>query len=215
MAKNAGRIWECIFYPESTDFDRLCSAIESLHVRAAVSPLHDSDTFDEFDVRDWYKRHKDADAKTLENAPKVGDKKKPHWHVLLCFKGTKRRNQIEDFCSDATDCGVMSRVVSDAGGYLRYFCHLDSPEKAQYNVSDITAFGGIDLKPLYEVSRMQSLDCIGSIVGFVNDNDIVHFCDLVEAAFESGDNVFIQTVLENSYFIERFISSRRSKKASN
>ena len=40
--------------------------------------------------------------------------------------------------------GVGCQPCNSARGYARYLCHLDNPEKAQYDPGAVEAFGGAD-----------------------------------------------------------------------
>ena len=86
-----------------TGFDKL----DQLHVAALISPLHDKDT------------------------NPSGEPKKPHYHVLLMFEGVKDyETQVKPIFAEIG--GVGREMVNSARGYARYLCHLDNPEKAQY-----------------------------------------------------------------------------------
>ena len=40
--------------------------------------------------------------------------------------------------------GVGREMVNSARGYARYLCHLDNPEKAQYDPAEVRCMGGAD-----------------------------------------------------------------------
>ena len=100
------RNYACVVYPDSapTNWQDILSG----HcVPAFISPLHDKD----FNV--------------------TGEPKKPHYHVVLMFDGKKSVNQVTEIFQSFG--GVGCEVVKSIRGYSRYLCHLDNPEKAQYN----------------------------------------------------------------------------------
>lgn len=94
--------------------------LASEHVPALISPLHCDDVNPD------------------------GSKKYPHWHVMLMFKGKKSLDQVKAI---ANKCGAINgyvQVVEDTRGYARYLIHMDNPEKAQYDIGEVTALGGAD-----------------------------------------------------------------------
>lgn len=118
MAKEVRkRNWAFVVYPDSAPEDWLDKLLEQ-HVPCFVSPLHDRD----FNAN--------------------GEVKKPHWHVLMAFKGLKSEEQAQEI-SDACS-GVKVQACKDLRAYARYLCHLDNPEKAPYSPADVVSLGGLD-----------------------------------------------------------------------
>lgn len=118
MAKEARkRNWVFVVYPDSAPENWRQILTEQL-VPGYVSPLHDSDV--------------NAD----------GEPKKPHWHVILTFKGLKSYEQVKAI----TDLfnAPAPQPCKDIRAYARYLCHLDNPEKAQYSPADVQQLGGVD-----------------------------------------------------------------------
>lgn len=118
---NRFRNWCCEVYPESAPSNWL-QILSGQHIPALVSPLH------EFDHNE------------------IGELKKPHFHILMCFEGKKSYDQFKEYASEFK--GVVpplkKAVVASVRGYARYLCHLDDPDKWQYDVSQIKALSGAD-----------------------------------------------------------------------
>ena len=60
---------------------------------------------------------------------------------MLMFKGKKSLDQVKAI---ANKCGAINgyvQVVEDTRGYARYLIHMDNPEKAQYDIGEVTALG--------------------------------------------------------------------------
>lgn len=111
------RNFATVVYPESAPADWQEILVQHF-VPAFISPLHDAD----------------------ENP--TGESKKPHYHVIIMFDGVKTVEQaLEVFNSIG---GVGCEVVKSIRGYARYLCHLDNPEKAQYNPEDVRCLCGAD-----------------------------------------------------------------------
>lgn len=107
---NRARNYATVVYPESAPED--WQDILARHcVPAFISPLHDKDV------------------------NPTGEPKKPHYHVVLMFEGKKSLAQVNEIFS--TISGVGCEVVKSLRGYARYLCHLDNPEKAQYEPSEV------------------------------------------------------------------------------
>ena len=106
-----------VVYPESAPPNWLEILSES-HCPAFVSPLHDKDINPD------------------------GELKKPHYHVMLIFDGVKTLEQVQAV-RDAVG-GIGWEKIGSQRGYIRYLCHLDNPEKAQYCKEDVKEFGGLD-----------------------------------------------------------------------
>lgn len=118
MAKETRkRNWVFVVYPESAPPDWV-SRIRDMLVPGWISPLHCDDVNPD------------------------GEPKKPHYHVLLTFKGLKSFEQVKEI-TDALNA-TRPEVCKDIRAYARYLCHLDNPEKAQYEPSEVVSLGGAD-----------------------------------------------------------------------
>lgn len=119
---NRVRNYCCEVYPDSAP-EHWIALLNELHIPCLISPLHDRDF-----------------------NPGTGLLKKPHYHILMCFEGKKSYSQVKEYVQSFG--GVIppykEAVVQSIRGYARYLCHLDNPEKAQYDISGIKALGGAD-----------------------------------------------------------------------
>ena len=111
------RTWALIFYPESAP-ENWREIIAAQHCPAFVSPLHDQDVNPD------------------------GEPKKPHWHLLLMYTGKKAKSTVQALADELN--APCPQPVADKRGYARYLCHIDNPEKHQYQTGDVLAFGGAD-----------------------------------------------------------------------
>ena len=134
------RHFACIVYPESAP-DNWKDILASHFVPAFVSPLHSDDV------------------------NPTGEKKKAHYHVIFMFDGKKSIEQVTDIFK--TFGGVGCEHVKSIRGYARYLCHLDNPDKAQYNTADVWSLGGADY-----------LSTIGlAIDKYIAISEMEDFCD--------------------------------------
>ena len=121
---------------------------DSLHCECAVSPVHDKDEYTAGDVRRWVDRHIDPDhysfisadiAKVREIAPKVGDKKKAHIHVLIKYPGRNQGKFYSDLFGNILDLPPTRwQKVLNVDSYLRYFAHMDTPAAKNKNGSSLS-----------------------------------------------------------------------------
>ena len=138
--------------------DVLFNFLKELLIESAVSPLH------------CYDKDPDSDEKYY---------KKPHYHVVLTLgSGGKKSirqwftllDPIRDYIAiapfDKGDSDLESVVkafnldnkVHKMRSLLRYFAHMDNPEKYQYDLCDCRCFGGFDLEnQVYSETDMLSI----------------------------------------------------------
>lgn len=94
------------------------NTLAEMFIPAFISPLHDKDI------------------------NPGGEPKKAHRHVMLMFDGVKTEEQARAVFQSIG--GVGCEVVQSARGYARYLCHLDNPEKAQYDQGNVKCLSGAD-----------------------------------------------------------------------
>ena len=61
----------------------------------------------------------------------IGEDKKPHYHILLCYDGPTTYNTAHDLCVRVGGANGVIQPVGSVRGMIRYFCHLDNPDKYQ------------------------------------------------------------------------------------
>lgn len=179
------RIWTCVVYPDSVP-ENWIDIINDMHLEWVCSPLHDLD----------------------KNA--TGEVKKAHWHILFLFAGKKSYEQIKDI-TDKLNAPIPERC-HNAKAMVRYMAHLDNPDKAQYLVGDIKAYGGVDLADLLRPSSSERYTIIGEMVSYVRGNRITEFQDLVDYAMENESDRWFPLLCDNSaYMVGQYIRSQRHR----
>lgn len=124
------------------------------HVAALISPMHIGDV--------------NPDGKV----------KKPHWHVLIIYDGVKSyETQVKPFFDSFG--GVGREDVQSARGYARYLCHMDNPEKCQYNPEDVIAYGGADYKAITQMPT-DDINELYAIIDIIEANHIVSYRELIQ-----------------------------------
>lgn len=179
------RTWTVVLYPESAP-DNWRDIINDWHIEWVESPLHDQDC--------------NAD----------GEIKKAHWHVLLMFSGVKSYDQVREL-TDVLNCPSPQRC-HNAKAMVRYMAHLDNPDKAPYSISDIRAYGGVDLGELLKPSSSERYTLIGDMITFIKDNNIIEFQDLMDVALQEHFNDWFPLLCDNSAIvINSYIKSQRHR----
>ncbi|MCR5509283.1 MAG: replication protein [Lachnospiraceae bacterium] len=178
------RDFATIVYPESAPENWL-QILKDLHVPCFVSPLHDRDV--------------------SEN----GKPKKPHYHVMLLFESLKTPAQAIEIFDQIG--GVGLEYVKTRRGYCRYLCHLDDPNKAQYNKDDVIQLGGMDY---YECISIVSdkYAVLNMVICFIKDNHIENILDLYQYAIDRNLMDWIRIIQDKSFTIDLFCKANRDRR---
>ena len=106
-----GRDWTFIVYPESAP-ENWRTILDETHLRWIESPLHEHDV--------------NAD----------GEKKKSHWHIMLCFDGPVTDKQVKKIIEPLN--APEPKKVGSARGLVRYMAHLDNPENTSIRLMKLS-----------------------------------------------------------------------------
>lgn len=177
------RAWSFIAYPDSvpTDWEQILT--ERFNLQWARSPLHDSDF----------------------NADET--QKKPHWHIVVTFTNVKSYEQVKEF-SDTINATIPQKV-HNLQGLMRYFIHLDNPEKAQYDIKDIKAVGiDAELEIMGQGDFNRKLK--GEILEIIRGNDLYEYCDLLDFLQYDYEQHFEYATTHTILFVA-YLRARRHK----
>lgn len=168
-----------VLYPDSMN-PNFKEILVQTHVPCFISPLHD-----------------------LDQNP-TGEKKKAHYHVILMFDGKKSKNQVQEIIDSVSGVG-MERIES-LRGYARYLCHLDNPEKHQYDINDVLSLNGSDYFCVIGLPRSK-YDCVGEMMQFIREREIYLYADLIQYAFHNRKSWYYSLCDNSSYVIMSFLQS--------
>jgi hypothetical protein len=155
--------------------------LSDLHVPVLVSPLHDRDINPD---------------KTI---------KKPHYHVLFMFDTVKEwETQVKSMFELIG--GVGREAVNSARGYARYLCHLDNPEKAQYDPKDIIAFGGADYSAVVHLPT-DDMKMLQEVFAFIRVNQIYSLAELLDICSVVNQDWFSMIAMSRAYVVDKYIKS--------
>ena len=218
--KVRGRVIIWILWPESTNIEMVDRLIEHSNITAARSPLHDRDVYDRTDVEEWLWRHhfRDYDLEGSDNdlmayiaglsydgdIPWIGDLKKPHYHYIAIFDGSKGLNEMTNIVGGATE--IFYKAKSKRGS-LKYLIHKNRPEKAQYDFEQIRAFGGLDLSPILEIGEIEQVDYLHLIEDYVLETKCNSYSRLYSWVRKQNDFNLEKAFRSNQYHLTSLMSS--------
>ena len=122
----------------------------------------------------------------------IGEPKKPHYHVVLCFDGPITYSNVEKYAARIGAANGVVQPVGSVRGIIRYFCHKDNPDKYQYS-EDV-------------------IQCKRAVTRYIRDNDIQEYADLVDTLMDSEQEDMYDIATQNTFFFTQYIKSRRNLK---
>lgn len=143
-----------IVYPESAPANWQ-EILEEQFIPALISPLHNQDTTSE------------------------GELKKEHYHVVLMYDGVKTLEQAREVTEKIG--GVGCEVIQSIKGYTRYLCHIDNPERHQYDPEQVKAFCGADYLAIIGIAT-DKYKSIGEMIDYCIEYSVYSYAELLEYA---------------------------------
>ena len=179
------RNWTFFVYPESAP-ENWRDVLNEMHIPWIESPLHD----------------KDVDSN--------GELKKAHWHILILFASKKSYEQVREITLRLK--APNPQKVMDLKGMVRYFAHMDDPNKFQYSKNEIIGHAGADPLIYLSASSGERYQLIKEMISFVKENDIDEIQDLIDYAMENRFDDWFPLLCDNSAFImNNYIKSIRHR----
>lgn len=161
--------------------------IANLHIPAMISPLHQDYNPD-------------------------GTAKKPHFHVFFMFDGVKEwETQVKPLFDSFG--GVGRENVNSARGYARYLCHLDNPEKEQYNPEEVRCLGGADYRAVIHLPS-DDIGMLRDIFEFVRVNQIFSLAELLDISAVNNSDWFSTIAVSKAYIVDKYLKSLAWEKES-
>lgn len=172
-------------YPESLP-DNWEELLRDLKTDIIISPLHDLDVNPD------------------------GERKKPHYHVILKFSSNKSYTQVTELLKPF-NCPSPEKVAS-MKGQVRYFIHADNPEKAQYRQQDIKIIGSVDLAQYFKLTEDDRHSHIADMIDFIDEQGVTEFNQLLRYARRERRDDWFPLLCDNSaYVIDKYICSVRNE----
>lgn len=174
------RNFATIVYPESAP-NEWQDILAQQFIPAFISPLHDKDI------------------------NPTGEPKKAHYHVVIMFDSVKTEEQAKEIIDLIG--GVGLEKVNSIRGYARYLCHLDNPEKAQYDESSVRSLCGADYINTIGLIT-DKYKAISEIIDYCKENNIFSFSDLLEYCKEERFDWFRVLCDNGTYVVEKYLKSK-------
>lgn len=184
--KSKKRYWAMVLYPESSPADWLVK-LQQTGLQCAVSPLHDRDT------------------------NPTGEPKKPHYHVILAYGGPTTYANVKSLTDSLNQPSPIP--LDQIRGYYRYLTHMDNPEKAQYSPEDIHSVNGFNIADYTDLTRSEVNAIKLRMLEIIRKSDILEYSDFMDLLQDSDMNAEFDIASSNTLFFDRYISSRRNKRA--
>lgn len=151
--------WVGILYEESLPKNWL-QVLEQQQY--ALSPWHDKDLDDD------------------------GKIKKKHRHIFLQFPSLKSFSQVKEIFDELNQ--PHPQICQNPVGAIRYFCHLDNPEKAQYAIADCVDHG-VGVAKIIAMSGDKDLLEMGfaaQIREIVSIHKFLEYCEVFDYCVDQG-----------------------------
>lgn len=174
------RNFATIVYPESAP-NEWQDILAQQFIPAFISPLHDKDV------------------------NPTGEPKKEHYHVVIMFDSVKTEEQAKEIIDLIG--GVGLEKVNSIRGYARYLCHLDNPEKAQYDESSVRSLCGADYINTIGLIT-DKYKAISEIIDYCKEYNIFSFSDLLEYCKEERFDWFRVLCDNGTYVVEKYLKSK-------
>ena len=178
-AAQRARSYATIVYPDSAPADWM-EKLEELHVPCLISPLHDKDINPD------------------------GTPKKPHFHVLLLFESVKSPQQVKEMLKKMKSVGCEK--VNSVRGYTRYLCHLDNPEKHQYNPAGVQSLSGADYQSTVELASDRR-ETSREIISFCREYGVISFSSLIEYADAYREDWLVY-LSKSGWLVKEYLKSK-------
>lgn len=175
------RTWATVVYKDSA-LPNWQDVLRDMAIPCFISPYHDKD----------------------ENSDKTP--KKPHWHVLFMFDGVKSKDQIKDICDTLRSVGQEN--VGSTRGYARYLCHLDNPEKVQYDLSEVIVLGGADYREVIGLPSDKYI-AIDEMMDFCDKYNVNSLYALMKYAKNHRENWKRVLTDSGAYIMREWLTSRK------
>ena len=139
----------------------------------------------------------------------IGEPKKAHYHIVLCFDGPTTYNTAREY---AERCGSANGVIQPVGsvrGIVRYFCHKDNPDKYQYSEDIIQCRNGFDPSDYFCLTVTQTKALKRKVTSLIRDNDINEYAELIDWLMDSDETDMYDIATQNTFYFTQYIKSRR------
>lgn len=173
-----------VLYPESAPNDWR-EILTQTGLQCAISPLHDKDL------------------------NPTGELKKAHYHIIMCFNGPTSFNVVKALCDELSQ--PIPQALEQIRGYYRYFTHKDNPEKYQYSEEEITTVNGFNISDYVDLTKSEVTEIKKRLQMLIRNMNFMEYSDFMDYLQDNELSFEYDVASNNTYFFEKYISSRRNK----
>lgn len=184
-ARTKKRYWTFILYPESAPVEWEDKLINT-GLQIAISPLHDKDI------------------------NPTGERKKPHYHVILCYEGPTTGNNVLGLTKELNQ--PIPLPIDSVRGIYRYFTHKDNPEKYQYSEKDIKTLGGFDISNYADLSASDKTKIKIELTRLIKERDICEYATFMDFVIDLDKPDYFVIASSNTLYFDAYIRSKRHGK---
>lgn len=189
---NPYKCWSLLFYQDSAPAEWK-EHLSQMHLKIWVSPVHDRDVWTVLDEK-------------KNKLHVAGTPKKPHYHLVVEYPTPHYMDQVVSDFMFLNGSHYIIHVQSLIS-MVRYLCHQDDPEKAQYNIDDISVFGGAELDLVSQIGSYERHDALMAMRRFIRERKITHFSVFYDYCDEH-ERTWSRLLDDNSsYVIEKYIKA--------
>lgn len=138
----------------------------------------------------------------------AGEVKEPHWHVVVRFAHAA---QLADAKEVLTSFGVKAASVQYRDSWTavaRYLCHVDDPNKAQYDPAEVVEFGGADY--LAAINRTaDKYRIVNEMCAWAKERNVYSFRILMDYAREENLEWFMALCDNSAIIMREYLKSYR------
>nr|CRY93616.1 hypothetical protein [uncultured prokaryote] len=136
----------------------------------------------------------------------TGEAKKPHYHVVLCFDNKKSQKQCQAYADLFGAANGVYKEVQSLRGMARYLCHMDNPEKAQYDSSEVHSCA-MDYNSIVGMAQ-DKYKAIDEMIQFCEEENIISFRELLMYARVHRFDWFKSLCDNSSFIIKEYLKSK-------
>lgn len=144
----------------------------------------------------------------------IGESKKPHYHLLLCFDGPITLTNVTNYAKRIGAANDVVQPVGSVRGIVRYFCHKDNPDKYQYTEDVVQCRNGFDPSDYFNLTVTQQKVIKRKLIEYIQDNDIEEYATLIDTLMIDELDDMFDIATQNTFFFTQYIKSKRNIKKS-
>lgn len=140
----------------------------------------------------------------------TGEPKVPHYHVMICSDGPITYQNAKTYADRVGAKNGIIQPVGSVRGMVRYFCHLDNPEKYQYPDTIIQCRNGFDPKDYFSLTVSQQKAFKRKVTQLISDNGIEEYAELVDYLLYLDEMDMYDVATQNVFYFTSYIRSKRN-----